>query len=717
MPLAGWSTKREIIFNAVATAAAGVQLDVLLSADNFAAGFAAALSDGADLRVTASDQTTLLPFHLQFFDKATSIALLTVLTPLGLSPTSVWVWAGNAEATSVSSVDATYHKASQGNGVLAAYDFDEASGTAVVDKVGSSDFTLVGSPTRVAASTLPIGRAISGDDPVFTAGNGAATFNGSSQYAFADGILNTPPANGGLAFTFKCLEPIAGANGKRVMTKWGSTSPFDGLDLSLNAGRLVVRKTIAGSLTQLQSGPLTGPSGTNFIQGRFYVICVTWGSRGMEIWVGDLLTISNAVTTAWVGGSVAPLTLGAYNENGTPSNYLNCTIGGLTVYDHQPTEAEIIAGMRRRSVVAESATQLDKLTQDPVGALISPTQVKQESSVYEPTVIPPGNGLTQHYMFYTGGSGGVQFATTWLALSDDGVTWTHPYADPIIGGGFSGMAGHACRNSVTWDGSQFVVFVSDGVGGNTNLRRLTSPTALSGTWTLDPNIVIADDAETWMNGVANTDPLQLDDGSWLMTFEYSNSGPGPQWASAQATGPSLTGAFTIDPDSRVGFSGTQIGDGMYSVAAIVKVGSLYYGWGHRSTTQAASLPTECYVFVAGDPKGPWCKRYGAFPFRRIDAKAVAVLGVDCDQTADVDKPVVFGGKVIFHWDVDDNSGTYEARILRATYAGTLAEFVADGPGFELGATQGTPSANRVWRAGPKSTVWRSGKKTTVWRAM
>jgi hypothetical protein len=71
--------------------------------------FGSAKSDGSDLRVTASDGVTLIPFWVETWNAAGSSASVWVNVPtIATTGTTIYLYCGNAAATSVSSGSATF---------------------------------------------------------------------------------------------------------------------------------------------------------------------------------------------------------------------------------------------------------------------------------------------------------------------------------------------------------------------------------------------------------------------------------------------------------------------------------------------------------------------------------------------------------------------------------------------------------------------------------
>lgn len=126
-----WSQRTRITLNTGAEgvttgeALAQVAVPVRLHSGNF--DFVATRPDGADLRVVAGDDRTLLPFRVERFDGNNELAVLWVQVPAvlpGSDRNTLYVYAGNPQATA--EAPAVVADA----GTVAAFRFSEADGSA-----------------------------------------------------------------------------------------------------------------------------------------------------------------------------------------------------------------------------------------------------------------------------------------------------------------------------------------------------------------------------------------------------------------------------------------------------------------------------------------------------------------------------------------------------------------------------------------------------------
>ncbi|MEP9360956.1 DUF2341 domain-containing protein [Sphingomonas sp. KR3-1] len=98
--------------------------------------FGDALENGADLRVIDSDGKTPLPFHIERYDAANSIATLWVSVPglNGGEKRQLWLYFGNKNAPAGSNIAQTYDP-----DTVAAYHFSEAAGKPAADLTANAN--------------------------------------------------------------------------------------------------------------------------------------------------------------------------------------------------------------------------------------------------------------------------------------------------------------------------------------------------------------------------------------------------------------------------------------------------------------------------------------------------------------------------------------------------------------------------------------------------
>ncbi len=98
-----WLYRRKIDFNHSAGKATNFQVELNLSAANFADGFDLCRDEGQDIRFTESDGETLVDYWIESWDKDTQTARIWIEMPNISSDNSVYMYYGNDVAPSLSS--------------------------------------------------------------------------------------------------------------------------------------------------------------------------------------------------------------------------------------------------------------------------------------------------------------------------------------------------------------------------------------------------------------------------------------------------------------------------------------------------------------------------------------------------------------------------------------------------------------------------------------
>lgn len=146
-----WGSRRSLrISNSGATALTDYQVRIELTAANF--NFAAALSDGADLRVSGEDGVTLLPYWLQDYDASGQHAVLWVRVPLipAGGGVNLFLYSGNPAALSAANPQAVFEF------------FEGFDGTAVDSSVWTETDYGGGGTATVAGGFLTLTAGASG---------------------------------------------------------------------------------------------------------------------------------------------------------------------------------------------------------------------------------------------------------------------------------------------------------------------------------------------------------------------------------------------------------------------------------------------------------------------------------------------------------------------------------------------------------------------------
>ncbi len=160
-----WTLRKQITIDTagggIAEPIGSVPLLVRLHEGNFR--FDAAKQDGSDLRFVATDDKTLLPYHIEKIDSVLNEAFVWVKVP-DLKPsgkTTLWLYYGNAgnKATRVEDAKATYD-----DDTVLVYHFSE-HGQPAVDSSGNGNVTVnVGVPSDSAQ--IGTGLRLDGHSPI-----------------------------------------------------------------------------------------------------------------------------------------------------------------------------------------------------------------------------------------------------------------------------------------------------------------------------------------------------------------------------------------------------------------------------------------------------------------------------------------------------------------------------------------------------------------------
>ena len=132
-----WDTRKKITLNTIQAASSDAltQVPVLVRLHTADFDFGNVKENGGDIRFVAEDDKTELKFHIEKFDMINEMALVWVQVPT-ITPGKagyIWMYSGNAEATSADDAKATFD-ANQ----VAVYHFDEIDG-APQDRSGNGN--------------------------------------------------------------------------------------------------------------------------------------------------------------------------------------------------------------------------------------------------------------------------------------------------------------------------------------------------------------------------------------------------------------------------------------------------------------------------------------------------------------------------------------------------------------------------------------------------
>lgn len=289
--------------------------------------------------------------------------------------------------------------------------------------------------------------------------------------------------------------------------------------------------------------------------------------------------------------------------------------------------------------------------------IIEPTLPLETTATYEPNIVFENGGFTMWY------SGGWNAPGVFRAESADGRTWTKS-ATPVIGQGYGGVAGVACRPTVVRVGGTYYCYYASAIADLSNWMRVSSPDGV--TWG-SPTVVAAYNMIAGRSGFANS-AVWVEEGVWYALVEaYSVSLP--TWAVyllSSADGVLWTVSNGGEPLSSL----QRASGGMYGGINLFRngrYGGVYHVFYHACPV-GGSTPTNIYHATSTD-RINWTKTTA--PILLYDGDGMGV-----DQIAD---PSVFeaDGKLYLFYDQTDNTAE-SAYIGVAELDGGIEAFLAGG---------------------------------------
>lgn len=274
--------------------------------------------------------------------------------------------------------------------------------------------------------------------------------------------------------------------------------------------------------------------------------------------------------------------------------------------------------------------------------ILSPTNAWEGVELAEPNVwyVSP----TWHMIYRGGANGRVGYATASSPLG----TWTRSGADPIIGGGFGGIAGNVYQPSIYREGGTLYVYFNSA----NDLRVSSGPDALNLT------LETADAFSLPQGGfstLGNTHVFK--DGSTYHLIAEVSSDSGATWALVHATATSPLGPFTYQATC-TGFTGLVSKDGPF----VVREGGEWVMWFHGSLS--GNLPSFIYRATSTDLVNWTMLDTSTSP------RLMNVLDVEVDQVGDIhlvsDATNIYG-----FWGGHDNGfSPVKADLIAAQAAAT-----------------------------------------------
>jgi Domain of unknown function (DUF2341) len=701
--LAGWSTRNSAVLTGTAgTSFTSYQVNVQLNSANF--DFSIPKADGSDLRVTAGNGTTLLPFWLEWYDPAGMTASLWVLVntiPDGGFSTC-YIYSGNASASSVSSFNSTFQLLSPGTGTLALFHASDGSGTTLSDAMNTYPGTIAGGSW---ASGYGGGWGNYGLTNGFTGGS-TLTLSGTSSSVLIPSLLDVPPFHG----TIRLWVNVA--------TVTANACIFSKIDANNCGILLYLAGSGAGFTAQIRSTDTpstTTVSGHIVVNaGQWYQVLVSWGDvlrlqvngridadgGGMANALGN-----NGQGGVWTtAGTPYPFTLGALNTTGTLSNYFNGSIAEVEVLSRQIIPEETRRAMYRSAYVpgveelGRWMTASHVNTLEPSNSLVLwDGKIVQECSVLQ----MPDGSWTLYYDGVDSGSVSAGYAT-----GSDGLTWTRHGTTALITNGTQACVMKGLDGIYRW-------YLSDNYIGASNIHMATSTDGLTWTSTLVANLPIV--VASGLGGIlpatlSNSAVWQEGPTEWHMLVEASISPFGTNNTYNIFHLTSTDGA-TWTPDATGALRGLLLwANGSADGPSIpIKDSSgvyhLYYhcsvqGFGPSSVGHATSTDLVS-----------WTVQGHGDAVAILDSEVTAV-GV-ADQFAD---PWVMdlGSEVRLYGEIESNTNTSGtgAYLQAWRYMGTSKKLWTDVPSIQISG----PVSSAIWTPASLSSplqVWMQPENATI----
>lgn len=290
--------------------------------------------------------------------------------------------------------------------------------------------------------------------------------------------------------------------------------------------------------------------------------------------------------------------------------------------------------------------------------IIEPTLPLETTATYEPNVIFENGKFTMWY------SGGWNAPGVFRAESADGLTWTKS-ATPVIGQGYGGVSGVACRPTVIVVDGVYYCYYASKIANLSNWMRVSSTDGV--TWS-SPTVVAAYTLIPGRSGFANS-TVWVEDGTWYGLVEAFGGGS-PQWAIYLMS--SADGVSWTVLNGELPLSTLQVAEGgMYGGANLFRSGAVegtYHLFYHACPT-GGTTPTNIYHASSTD-KVNWTRTTA--PVLLYDGDEMGY-----DQIADAS---VFesDGRLYLFYDQTDNEAE-SAYIGVAELEGGIEDFLSGSP--------------------------------------
>lgn len=611
------------------------QVRIRIDSTNF--DYSHAKLDGGDIRFTSSNGTTLLNYYIEKYNQSPKISYVWVKFPTIPSSGQItcYLYYGNSSASSASNYDNTMSKFVTDTSTLALWHCDDKAGSSVFDYSGNGkNLTLRNGVTWDSQDGGNFGNS----NPAVKFSEGSSLiFNGAN---YAIDTLHANISEGTLELWFN-KNSSSQTTGSRLF-HLRSTTTNDFIEAQIYNG-INVR-------TYSQTSGITSQI-TTLTQNVWYHLAVTWGSKGINIFLNGVL--QGNLPDGWhFDNKTCNLIMGSgYNSGYTA--FFNGKISEIRFLKYQLTESEVYCDFYRQKTLQNKYLEQDKFIKLATNPILSPTQVWESSAIYEPSVIYDG-GIFK--MWYSGGWGSM--AETGYATSTDGINWIKPLTVPVVGNNHGGESGVSCRNSVMKYNGTYYMYYANGTGLEGDVICLaTSTDGIN--FTKYGTVIPVGSSGSWDRYNANT-CAWVENGTFYMLYE--SGGPGTAfWKTGLATS---SDGYTWTKYESNPLTTMQIQNGMYGGPNVHKIGSTYHNFHHASTV--GNSPTYLYDHISTDLH-TWSLN-----------SLAPILGISQNEGDQIADPCVVeaNGKTYIYYD-GTNNFTSIATIRVAIYNGTLAQLVTD----------------------------------------
>jgi hypothetical protein len=327
--LSGWEFSKSISING--SVGAGTDYQVLLKigessgASNFdfelenkSEIFPATTDDGGDLRFTADDAETLLPFWVEKVDgispNRTAHVWVKVSSNLD-SNQDIYCYYGNDSASNLSDVSSTFiREIDSRSALVAGYNFDEGSGLTANDSSGNANNATINNGASFVSGVFNDAIRVDGDDDYLSVANNAS-LNMTDELTIS-------------AWVKWNIDPSTGSQWASIVNKNVDSQYRFQHNHNNSFFEFAVRTTSGGRWVNSLTSPVVG---------QWYHIVGTYDGAILKIYVDGVLENTNN-HSGTILTSTNQLTIGSRS---IPDRYFNGDIDELMIFNATLTADEI----------------------------------------------------------------------------------------------------------------------------------------------------------------------------------------------------------------------------------------------------------------------------------------------------------------------------------------------------------------------------------------